>query len=256
MKNKKMNQKRIRFSAAAAGLLLLCAMLTGCQRTSDAGEDDYDESEGDVLFTEEETDAPDTKSMVQLTWRSEDDCYVAEDGTVYRAASVSYEPTQISEPYAALGDHVFYRIGQNDPKEWLTDEFTGQGMILYRSDIALPGPDELEPTVAFICLQQAQTLGLGTIDDAELLAKLLRKIRTGVAVETEIPDDTVYTIKMANENWPAFYYSVTFYEKKDGTCCVYDRARNKSVVIGDLLHDYVTTREEYESAVNDMSDVQ
>ena len=227
-----------------ATLMLFCV---GC-RVIDGPEAEETEDVGVPIFTEEVTEAPDPEKLRPLTYDAQDDVYRDEDGNRYRVASIAYEPVAVGEPYAAAGTTVLYRLANYDPADWLTEAYEGHGSIFYSDRITLPTLEELSPDAAVVCVQGSTTLGLGTIEDKALLEKLIRQLMLGRAVETEIPDDIVYSVKLASKDHPQFYYSLTYYEKKDGTRCIYDRTMGKSVVIGDMLSDYIATREEMREA--------
>lgn len=193
-----------------------------------------------------------SEKIVKMEY-NEDGALEARDGSLYKYAPVGYEPTNQGEEYglieSALSEKL-YRIGEEDPSEWLTTEYTGATTTVYYSaDIELPTLSEMEPTLCYICEQDENiysvyTLGDGNNKDADAEVKIIDDIVNILeddSIETAVwprgDGAETYNLKMYSENWPAIYYNIV-YVREGSSNYIYDRCNKKCVNVGDLLESF------------------
>jgi hypothetical protein len=232
-----------KITAILFSALLCAALFAGCVKDTDS-----DTDSGEPLFTTGEKQTEDPSGYAQLSYDAQTDLYSLPGGQVYRLSGISYEPVAIGQGAAGFGDAVLYTIKGFDAGDYLTEDYDGTGGIFYRADTVLPGLADMHANRAIICVQEQLTLGIGEITDAAVLQQMIDLLKNGKDVGTESASQ-VYQIKFASEEYPAFYYRVSYFEKADGTRCLYDRDSKKTVDIGDLLSDYIPSSSELQSAV-------
>lgn len=237
----KPSQKR---TALFLCILLLCAACLGACAKDRSADEDSDK----ILFTTAERQTEDPGAYEQLAYDAQTDLYSLPGGQVYRLSGISYEPVAIGAGAAGFGDAVLYAIKGFAAADYLTEDYDGTGGIFYRADTVLPSLSQMHPDRAIICVQEQLTLGVGEITDAAILEKMIALLESGKDVGLEEASQ-VYQIKFASEEYPAFYYRVSYFEKADGTRCLYDRDSKKAVALGDLLNDYIPSAAEMQSAV-------
>lgn len=228
------------FGVAAA--MIVC-MLGGCTHGGKQG-DTTDLEE--VLFTDAQTEAIDPSEYPQMQYDAQNDWYWIEGGGTYRLSPLSYEPVAVGEIVAVFGDSAIYKITGVPQTEYLTPEYDGTGGIFYRAEGSLPSLREMAPQRIIICVQEKLTLGVAQVQDAAVIDALIDRLENGADVGME-KSENVYQLKFESDEYPAFYYRVTYLEKKDGLCCLYDRDSKKTVEIGSLLQEYIYTADELES---------
>ena len=191
----------------------------------------------------------------------------AEDGTLtgggasYKFAPVGYEPTYQGEEYAVIKgtlEEKLYKIGDCDPKKWLATEYSGAATLVYYStDITLPTLQEMEPTLCFICEQEANAFSVYTVGeneetrehDLQVISQLVEMLKDGDENEIWPRSDVNYTynLKFYSPDWEAIYYNVV-YAVCGGGNFLYDRVTGNCVNAGSLLEEY------YESIYTEEND--
>lgn len=174
-----------------------------------------------------------------------------EDGVMYNksqkleyyAAPTNYEPVSVGEEYAYYqkSDMVLYEITGLDPKEWLTQAYAGSATtIFYSTDITLPTLEELEPNKLYICSNEEITYSVATVEDKEIIDKLIDLFMNGEYEEWPLVNSIVtYELKFySEEKYPHIYYNLTYGEFEEGKF-IYDRNTKRSVRIDDILIDYI-----------------
>ena len=161
----------------------------------------------------------------------------------YYPAPTNYEPVSVGEPYGYYGksDMILYEITGLDPKEWLTQEYSGSATtIFYSTDITLPTLDELEPNKLYICSNEEVTYAVATIDDADLINSVIDLYLNGEYEEWPLINSiATYELKFySEENYPHIYYNLTYGEFEEGKF-IYDRNTKRSVRIDEILSDYI-----------------
>ena len=178
------------------------------------------------------------------------------DKASYKYAPVGYEPTNQGEEYGAIESGLkekLYRIGDLDPEEWLTTEYTGASTTVYYSeDIELPTLRELSPKLLYICEQgdnaniySVYTLGdsaNGKVDsEREKIDKIVSMLYDE-SVESELwprgEQSESYSLKLYSEDWPAIYYNLVYVREGENNY-VYDRVEKRCINIGTLLEGYI-----------------
>ncbi|MBQ4350723.1 MAG: hypothetical protein II768_05650 [Clostridia bacterium] len=161
----------------------------------------------------------------------------------YNAAPLNYEPAAVGEEFAYYGkaDLVLYEIVGLDPKEWLTEAYAGTATtVFYDADLALPTLAEMEPSKVFVCINEEITYGVSTVEDAEIIAKLLDLYENGEYAEWPLVGSTLTReLKFWSDKYPHIYFNLTYGEFPEGKF-LYDRTTKRSVMIGDLLDGYVS----------------
>lgn len=162
----------------------------------------------------------------------------------YNAASTSYEPVSVGEAYGYYGDidMTLYEITGLDPREWLTQEYAGTATtIFYNEDIVLPTLSEMDPNKMFICLNEAITFSIATVEDEAVIDELINLFENGEETEWPLIDSTViYNLKFLSEdNYPHIYYNLIYGEFEEG-CFLYERSTKRCVEVGTLISDIVS----------------
>ena len=160
----------------------------------------------------------------------------------YNAAPLNYEPAAVGEEFAyfAKADEVLYEIVGLDPKEWLTESYSGTATTIFYSDkLTLPTLSEMEPSKVFVCINEEVTHAFATIEDPEIIAKLIDLYENGEYAEWPLAGSVkIYELKFwSEEKYPRLYYNLTYGEFPEGKF-IYDRTTKRSVMIGNLLDDY------------------
>ena len=178
---------------------------------------------------------------------------VAKNGRAYKYAPVGYEPTEQGEEYGLIDSVLsekLYRIGELDPKEWLTTEYTGATTtVFYSEDIELPTLSELDPELCYLCEEEENTYSFYTLGDPEgknadkereiidKLVKMLTDEDAKAALWPRGETDESYDLKLYSKEWPAIYYNLEYVREGSGNY-VYDSVNRKCINVGDLIEEY------------------
>ncbi len=164
-------------------------------------------------------------------------------GLSYIAAPFNYQAVSTGNAYGYYekADLTLYEVNGLDPKKWLSEEYSGASTTLfYSEDIALPTLRELGADKIFICLEDEVIYALATIDDTDLINKLIDLFENGENVEWPLVNSIQrYELKFYSEkNYPYLYFNLSYGEFEEGKF-LYDRSTKKCVELGDLLVDYI-----------------
>lgn len=175
------------------------------------------------------------KVDVHLTYDTERGALVEDSlGLEYSFASVSYEPAAYTEPYADWEDIVLYTVDGWDPRELLTEEFSGVGGLLYASDKPLPPLSEMNADTIYICTAASSIVCLSQIDDEAVVSEAVSYLTDGEAVTLPEDGDTTFHLKFLSDDYAGIYYNVIFIgrgEGEEGSYFLYDRGDKKCVEI-------------------------
>ena len=175
------------------------------------------------------------KVDVHLTYDPERDALVEDNlGLDYRFASISYEPATITVPYADWEDVILYTVKGWDPKELLTEEFSGVGGLLYAADKPLPEFADMNCDEIFVCTSSATTVCLSTINDAEVVAEAVHQLTQGEVVDLPEDGQETYHLKFHSSDYEGLYYNVLFIMRGDGEegdYFLYDRGTKRCVEV-------------------------
>jgi len=164
-------------------------------------------------------------------------------GLSYIAAPLNYQPVSVGEAYGYYekADLTLYEIKGLDPKKWLTEEYTGASTtVFYSEDITLPSLRELQANKILVCLEGEVIYSLATVEEIDLINKVIDVFETGNSVEWPLIDSIHrYELKFYSEdNYPHIYYNLSYGEFPEGKF-IYDRSTKRCVEIGDLLKEYI-----------------
>ena len=172
---------------------------------------------------------------VHLTYDAARDALVEDSlGLDYRFASISYEPATYTEPYADWDGMVLYAVKGWNPKELLTEEFTGVGGLLYAADKPLPEFADMSCDDIFVCTAGAATICLSTIDDGDVVSAAVTALTDGEQVALPEDGHTTYHLKFHADEYEGLYYNVLFImrgEGEEGDYFLYDRGTKKCVEV-------------------------
>lgn len=174
-----------------------------------------------------------------------DDGLLCGGGASYRFAPPGYEPTYQGEEYALIDNEMqetLYTIGECDPEEWLTTEFSGAAtLVYYSSDITLPSLAEMKPDTMYFCEQGETVNAIHTVtaEDSSIIADIIALLSDDT-LENEIwPRGDVsetYQLKFYSSDWEAIYYNVVYAVGQNGNY-LYDRVNDRCVLAGDILNE-------------------
>lgn len=162
-------------------------------------------------------------------------------GISYTDAPACYEPNYIGKEYArwrynSKSSIVFYRLGEMDPARWLCEE--GK-TVFYAEGETLPTLDQMAPDTVHLCVEEATTLILVTITDAEDIAALVDLYLNGEQITYSGLEPTLnLRVKFLSPVYPDLVYSVQYLEYSDGSRVLYDRHMGRCVDAGDILEGY------------------
>lgn len=158
------------------------------------------------------------------------------NGIKYISAPVSYEPVSVGEEYAKCGDTILHRVPNVDPKLWLTEEYDGIGALYYAQGVNFPSIGNFNTTVIHLCTSEILTIGIGSIEDDDVIAKIVDAVDNGDDV---VPGEVSvrYFLKFASDDYPWLYYSVVYFASSDGDHYIYDRSTKRTVSVGSLISD-------------------
>lgn len=164
-------------------------------------------------------------------------------GLAYNAAPTTYQPYSIGDAYGYYkdSDMTLYQVTGTDPKEWLSQEFAGSATtVFYNENITLPTLEELEPTAIYLCTNTEVTFALATVEDGELIDRVVDLFVNGTPVEWPLLDaELTLDIKFHSaEKYPHLYYNLYYGEFPEGKF-LYDRNTKHCVEVGDIFIDYV-----------------
>ena len=160
----------------------------------------------------------------------------------YIDAPGCYEPVAIGKEYARMTYNgktavVFHEVGGMDPAKWLCEE--GK-TVFYAEGEKLPTLTEMAPEKVHLCIEEASTMILSTVTDAEDIAALIDIWLNGEEVAyTGLEPNVNLRIKFESQSYPGLYYSLIYLEYGDGTKVLYDRYASRCVNVGDVLLEYV-----------------
>jgi len=162
----------------------------------------------------------------------------------YNAAPNCYEPVSIGEAYGYYGDidMTLYEITGLEPDEWLTQEYAGTATtIFYDEDIVLPTLSEMDPGKIFVCLNEAITFCVATVEDEAVIDEIIRLYETGEEAEWPLIDSKIiYNLKfLSEEKYPHIYYNLIYGEFPEGNF-IYERSTKRCVEVGSLISDIVS----------------
>jgi len=185
---------------------------------------------------------------------NEENLLVGDDGELYKYAPFgAYEPTDQGEEYGVIKSvrtQKVYRIGDADPKEWITTEYSGGTTYLfYDSEITLPTLDTIDPELCYICIEDEAVFSVYTLGSPD--NKRMDEEKADIdAVINMLTDDSVegsmypltieesYSLKLYSEKWPAIYYCLEYMKNANGNF-VYDPISKKCVDVGDIIEGYI-----------------
>ncbi len=172
---------------------------------------------------------------VHLTYDAARDALVEDNlGLDYRFASISYEPATITEPYADWEDVILYTVKGWNPKELLTEAYSGIGGLLYAADKPLPEFSDMNCNEIFVCTASQTTVCLNTIDDTAVVTEAVNQLTQGEAVDLPEDGQMTYHLKFHSADYEGLYYSVLFImrgEGEEGDYFLYDRGTKKCVEV-------------------------
>ncbi len=200
---------------AAAAVLLISLILSSCTLFLNTLTYDKDKN----LFTDKKT------------------------GIAYTNAPSAYEPVEAGEEYAvwkSAGEKViFSEIKGMNPADWLMEE--GK-TVFYAERVSLPTLSEMKPHFLYICIEQAYTVVISTIEDAEDIAELTERWESGEpVVYPATTPDLSYRIKFLSEDYPGLYYSLIYAKYSDGSAYLYSRDSGRCVEAGEIIDLAVVT---------------
>lgn len=165
--------------------------------------------------------------------------YDRANGVTYLSAGVSYEPAAVGPEYALYGKTTLYEIAGLDPRLWLTEAYEGIGSIYYSEEIALPSLAEFGASKAYVCVEDATTLHLVTVDRASDVAAVVNALSAANG-EAQLPaGGTSYHIKFTSDEWPGIYYDILYVEADNGRNYLYDRDTKLCAEAGGMLKAYL-----------------
>lgn len=160
----------------------------------------------------------------------------------YIDAPGCYEPVAIGKEYAKLmynrkATVIFHEIGGMDPAKWLCEE--GK-TVFYAEGVTLPTLTEMAPDKVHLCIEEALTMVLTTIDDPADVQALMEVWLNGEEVTyTGLEPVLNLRVKFESPTYPGLYYSLIYLEYSDGSKVLYDRYSARCVNAGDVLLEYV-----------------
>lgn len=180
--------------------------------------------------------------IIRITYK--DGLYIdAANNIKYTNASVSYEPVSVGSEYAQFNKTTLYTIPGTEPKQWLTEKYEGIGSVFYAEGVALPTLAEFGATKIQVCVSELKTVGIATIEDAAVIAKVVDALENGEQTEVKNSSDSYY-LKVASDNYPFLYYNLIFIKASDGERYLYDRGTKRNVAVGTLLDKYLPNNEQ------------
>lgn len=207
-----MKKKMIRAAALLMSALMLTASLASCRLhkvTFDAANNQYVDGRTDIRYT----DAP----------------------GCYEPVAIGKEYAKIS--YGGKATVTLHEMGNMDPAQWLCEE--GK-TVFYAEGVTLPTLNEMAPDKVHLCIEEAVTMVLSTITDAEDIAALIEVWQTGEEVTyTGLEPAVNLRVKFESPTYPGLYYSLIYLEYSDGSKVLYDRYAARCVNAGDVLLEYV-----------------
>ena len=153
-------------------------------------------------------------------------------------APVSYEPTHVGEAYAFYkkGNVTMYRIADNDPALWLTQEYAGEMTTVFYSDtITLPTLADFGADTIRICEPSDVVMEVVRIGDAATVQAVTDLFLTAEEAELPSGDPTrTFDFKFSSPDWPQIYINLNYFEYGEDAY-LYNRNTRRSVALGDLL---------------------
>ena len=179
----------------------------------------------------------------KVSYDKEDNVYAdGRTGIRYIDAPGCYEPVAIGKEYARMTYTgktavVFHEVGAMDPAKWLCEE--GK-TVFYAEGEKLPTLTEMAPEKVHLCIEEASTMILSTVTDAEDIAALIDIWLNGEEIPyTGLEPNINLRVKFESQSYPGLYYSLIYLEYGDGTKVLYDRYASRCVNVGDVLVEYV-----------------
>ena len=167
-------------------------------------------------------------------------------GIRYTDAPLCYEPVALGSQYALYEPDVpIYAVRDADPREWLTEDYSGIGGMYYAESVTPPTLTEFGATGVYICVSEVNTISIGEITEADDIAALVDLLENGEDVSVSFGSDALsYSLKYSSERYPFLYYSVSYIKTADGKKYIYNRGSKKTVSAGNLLEAYLPDGDE------------
>lgn len=165
------------------------------------------------------------------------------DEPAYLVSPSCYEPSLKGNAAAYFKERPekkLYAVDTFDTDLYLAAEYTGTGTVLYHApSVTLPSLQELKPSMLRICdSTYGNPLEMYCVTDQKLINEAIRLFTEEDTVE--IPFESYLTsldLKFYSENWPMFYYNLTYFICPDGGY-IFDRYTKQCVFVGDLFSEY------------------
>ena len=159
-------------------------------------------------------------------------------GITYNEAPYCYEPIAVGEKaYGRLGEVDFYRIEGVSPEKWLTSA----GVVFYADGESVPALSDMN--ISYATVEIDMNLNFN-ISDSTVLDALADAYVNGAAVTRPSPALPAsnylinWMIKLADADL-GIYYSISYFEMKDGRKLLFNRFENRCVEVGDVMQSYV-----------------
>ena len=118
----------------------------------------------------------------------------------------------------AVKDGAFDLYVMTDPEgtpvssdEWMSGEYAGAATtVYYREGISLPSFEKIDYSKCFICKEDESVISFATIEDKELIGKLISGAASGKEMTMLDEPAATYTLKFYSEEYPALFYSVDY----------------------------------------------
>ena len=167
-------------------------------------------------------------------------------GLAYTPAPITYEPVALGEAYAYYekAKMTLYQIEGVDAEDWLSQAYAGSATtIFYSDDYTLPTLSEIDPDKIYVCSNEEITYSIATVEDKEIINTLIDLFQNGEFAEWPLVDAiNTFELKFhSDNNYPFLYYNLTYGEFPEGKF-LYDRNTKHSVMIGNLLDEYIKTK--------------
>lgn len=140
-------------------------------------------------------------------------------GVTYLRAPMNYEAVSIVKGKTVarvaqdkLDDIILYEIENTDPEKLLA---TGEYELFYAKGSSLPTLWEMSPAKVLISQTGTISFATGLIEDSTDIAALVGLYQNGVSFSKDEIDvgltPTRYDLKFASTEYPAFYYTLTYW---------------------------------------------
>lgn len=139
-------------------------------------------------------------------------------GKTYLLAPSCYEPRAYLESDRVgvlrrkhMDTLKLYAVENTEDERWICDK--DLSMLFYAEGEKLPTLAELHPTSMHVQMSDVLSLGIGTVEDAAEIAKVVAACTTGPYCLREELGDRYdrYELKFASDAYPAFYYTLAYF---------------------------------------------